>query len=288
MIVPTDIPISHRPIFEENYRAITRGTDKLMLFACDQKIEQLNPINPEDFFVIAASAYVGAFATQPGLIARYGAQYQNIDYIAKLNAKTNLISSSQRDPSSRQGWSVEQVVQFAQESKLPIRGVAYALYPGSEFEDIQLAEAARIVHEAHQYGLIAMLWVYPRGKAVRHETEARVIIGAASIATALGADFVKVKVPTPERHASSAQLMNEVVKAAGNTTVLFAGGERQDPGKFLREVHDLLTIGKVGGCAVGRNIYEHDFAYAIKMAEALSSLVYKGQTLAHAQSIIGL
>ena len=80
--VPLDVPPEAREIFRGNYREMTRGTGRLMLFAGDQKIEHMNDdfygpgihpddADPEHLFRIAAKGRIGVFATQLGLISRY-------------------------------------------------------------------------------------------------------------------------------------------------------------------------------------------------------------------------
>ncbi len=44
--VPADVSEEARETYIDNYIAATRGTGRLMLFACDQKIEHLN----DDFY----------------------------------------------------------------------------------------------------------------------------------------------------------------------------------------------------------------------------------------------
>ncbi len=44
--VPADVLPEAREAYIDNYLAATRGTGRLMLYACDQKIEHLN----NDFF----------------------------------------------------------------------------------------------------------------------------------------------------------------------------------------------------------------------------------------------
>jgi DhnA family fructose-bisphosphate aldolase class Ia len=48
----------------------------------------------------------------------------------------------------------------------------------------------------------------------------------------------------------------------------------------------LLTVGKAGGCAVGRNIFQHNFMDALKMVEAIAALVYQDAPLEDALKII--
>jgi DhnA family fructose-bisphosphate aldolase class Ia len=124
-----------------------------MLFAGDQKVEHLNndfygdgihpdDNNPEHLFGIASQSKIGVFATQLGLIARYGMDYSNVPYLVKLNSKTNIVESSQADPFSEQWFDIRQVVDFRDNSGLKILGVGYTLYPGSEYEAKILRQAA--------------------------------------------------------------------------------------------------------------------------------------------------
>lgn len=288
MIVPADVPTTHEQIFIENYTNLTKGTDRLMLFTADQKIEHLNPLSPDDLFVIASTSPIGGFATHPGFIARYGKQYSNINYVAKLNGKTNLVPQAQKDPLSYALWNVEQMVKL-RDAGIKIAGIGYTIYPGSEYESEMFRQAAEIVFQAHQNGFVAFLWSYPRGKAVRDDVEEHIIAGAAGVSAALGADFVKVKIPRNPQTQTCGELLRLAVHSAGNTKVICSGGERQEPAAFINEVHDLLTVGKSAGCAVGRNIYQHNFSQAMRMAEAISKMVYnncsKEEALAHIKTV---
>lgn len=286
MIIPLDVPSKYHKTFTQNYELITKKTDRLFLFAADHKMEHLDPVLPEHLFKLAAHPEIGAFATHPGLIARYGGHYPAVNFIAKLNGKTNLIPPQQKDPVSRALWSVEQVVTLQKNSGCAIRGVGYTIYLGSEFEEIMLKEAADIVYQAHQNGLIAILWIYPRGKSVQNETSSLSLLGATSVATSLGADFVKIKPPQGIEKAEQAKLLADVVKAAGNTKVIISGGERRDEKTFLSEIYQGLIIGNTSGAAVGRNIYEHDTARASKIIEALSMLIYQNSPLEKALDVV--
>jgi DhnA family fructose-bisphosphate aldolase class Ia len=206
LMVPLDVPKAVRKNYIKNYLAITRRSGRLMLFAGDQKVEHLNNDfygegihlddgNPEHLFRIADQANIGVFATQLGLIARYGSSYADVRYLVKLNSKTNLVKTSQSDPFSNQWLDVEQVVNFRDNSGLNILAVGYTVYLGSQYESEMLHQAARIVSNAHQHGLISVLWVYPRGKAVADEKDPHLIAGATGAAACLGSDFVKVNYP---------------------------------------------------------------------------------------------
>jgi len=288
-IIPADVPQAAHDIFEKNYNAITRKRNKLLLFAGDQKIEHLNEdfygdaiaddaLRPEHLFEIASKGTIGAFATHLGLIARCANRYTNINYIAKLNGKTNLIKTDQRDPMSQQLWSVHDVVNFSQHSGIPICGVGYTLYLGSEYETVMLSQAAQTIHQAHQAGLVTILWVYPRGKSVQKSTDPELLAGAAGVAHALGADFVKIQAPQEKNSKSSAEWLAIIAQAAGNTQVLCAGGSQRDGDTFLNQVYQQIHTGNTAGVAVGRNIFQYSTERAINMTHALAGIVYNGST----------
>jgi len=286
ILIPANVPNSMEQEFIDNYLLITKNRQRLFLFACDQKIEHLNSdfygtnvhsdaLHPEHLFRIAQQGTIGAFATHLGLISRYGKQYSNINYIAKLNAKTDIIPTNQRDPISRALWSIKQVINLKKECPLNICGVGFTIYPGSEYESIMLEQAAHIIYEAHQYGLITILWMYPRGKAISNEQSADFIAGAAGIAHSLGADFVKIKPPHATKALTSVQLLKIVTAAAGNTNVICSGGSRMEPKLLLKKLYDQIHIGDTAGCAIGRNIFQRSLTQAITMTQAIANIVYE-------------
>lgn len=277
--VPLDVPDQNRQRYLENYGKITKGSGRLMLFAGDQKAEHLNydffgpGIDLEDndplhLFQIAAQANIGVFAAQIGLIARYGMDYRDLPYLVKLNSKTNLVKTSQAEPRSPQWIDVSQVVDFRDSSNLDILGVGYTIYLGSEHEGEMLAQAARIVFQAHQAGLVTVLWIYPRGKAVKDEKDPHLIAGAAGVAATLGSDFVKVNYPEKTGQVSSL-IFREAVQAAGRTKVVCAGGESTDARSFLQRLHDQIHISGASGSATGRNIHQRPLAEAVRLCNAV-------------------
>lgn len=263
--VPLDVPECMREQYTENYNLITGGSGRLMLFAGDQKIEHLNDdfcgsgipaddADPEHLFRIASKAKIGVLAAQLGLIARYAMDYPEVPYLVKMNSKTHLVGVSQKDPVSPQLWTVDQIAEIADRG-IKIAGIGYTIYLGSEEEADMLAEAAQLINTAHQYGMVTVLWIYPRGKAVKDEKDPHLIAGAAGVAACLGSDFVKVNAPKKEG-AASAELLQEAVKAAGRTKLVCAGGSSVSEEKFLAELYDQIHIGGASGNATGRNIHQ--------------------------------
>ena len=303
IIVPADVPASTKQDYIKNYLTITHKTGKLMLMAGDQKLEHLNddfygkikigdkeasiPIDdasPEHLFKIASQAKIGVFATQLGLIARYGPTYNKVPYLVKLNSKSHLVKTAQKDPLSSAWLELEQVVKFKKDSGLNLLGVGYTVYVGSEFEDNMLVEAAQTVFNAHQNGLLAVFWMYPRGKAVTDEKDPHIVAGAAGVGACLGADFVKVNYPK-QKEGKPAEAFKEAVMAAGRTKVITAGGTSKDVKDFLQETWEQINISGCYGNATGRNIHQKPLKQAINFANAISAITLDGKDVDFAMRV---
>jgi len=290
--VPLDVPPSMRAEYAKNFIAATRGTGRLMLFAGDQKVEHLNDDfsgagiaaddnDPEHMFRIASRGTIGVFAVQLGLVARYGADYPDIQYLVKLNSKTHLVKAEQQDPYSSQMTSVAQVVEFKKSSGLKVLVVGYTIYLGSEYEHKMLRQAMDIIRDAHANGLLVVLWIYPRGKAVKDEKDPHLVAGATGVGATLGSDFVKVNYPKKEG-ADSAQVFKEAVVAAGRTRVVCAGGSSTDSAKFLKQLHEQIHVSGASGNATGRNIHQKPLEEAVGMCNAISAITLGNKSVEEA------
>ena len=152
--VPADVMPEARDEYITNYLKATRETGRLMLFACDQKIEHLNKdfygegidiadLDPEHLFKIGSEGVCGVLAGQRGLVAQYAADYPEINYLIKMNSKTNLVGTKQEDPYSPQLYDLDAVLAM-KEAGVNIVGLGYTIYLGSEYEATMMAEAGEL------------------------------------------------------------------------------------------------------------------------------------------------
>ena len=295
--VPADVLADVRETYVDNYMKATRGTGRLMLFACDQKVEHLNKdfygegidiadAEPEHLFKIGDQGVCGVLAGQRGLIAQYAADYPNINYLVKMNSKTNLVKTSQADPYSPMLSDLDAVLNM-REMGANIVGVGYTIYLGSEFEAQMVEEAGQLIADAHAYGLLVVLWIYPRGKAVTNEKAADLIAGAAGVAACLGADFVKVNPPKPEGDdkRTAAEALKVASMAAGRTGLVCAGGSTVDAETFLTQLHDQIHVGGADGNATGRNIHQRSLDEAVRLTKAISAITLADYTVADALKV---
>jgi class I fructose-bisphosphate aldolase len=287
--VPVDVPAEMRETYIDNYLAATRGTGRLMWFACEQKVEHLNDdfygegidiadAEPEHLFRIGSQGVCGVLAGQRGLIAQYAADYPDINYLVKMNSKTHLVKTSAKDPAKHQDdpyspqlYDIQTVLDL-RDNGVNTVGVGYTTYLGSEYEANMMQEAGQLIADAHSMGLLVVLWIYPRGRAVLDEKDAHLIAGAAGVAVSLGADFVKVNPPKGDETASSAEKLKEAASAAGRTGLVCAGGSTVDARTFLTQLWEQIHVGGASGNATGRNIHQRSLDEAVRLTKAISAI----------------
>ncbi len=263
---------------------------RAMILAYDQGFEH----GPRDFLGNRESAnleYIldiakrGRFTgivLHAGLAEKYKSEIRDseVPLILKLNGKSELYT--QDDPYSPQLYSVEDAL------ALGATAVGYTVYSGSKYEDQMNKEFAQIIRQAHNKGIPAIGWMYPRGKSLSDrksvsktvelaveeqqgtnlaidETPSIVAYGA-RIGLELGADVVKIK------YTGSIESFRWVVQVASPTKVVMSGGSmtRTDE-EFLLRVKDVLAAGAVG-IAVGRNVWQRKDP--LKISEKIHQIIF--------------
>src|SRR5207247_6623984 len=121
--------------------------------------------------------------------------------------------------------------------------VGFTIYPGSAESTTMYEELRALTEEAKAAGLAVVVWAYPRGSGLSKEGETAidVVAYAAQIAAQLGADVIKVKLPSakvelPEAQkvyqkyeipiATLAERVHHVIQSSfnGRRIVIFSGG----------------------------------------------------------------
>lgn len=277
--IPLDVPFNKKEDYLENYQKATFNNKGMFVLAGDQRIEHLNKdffgkgispqdSSPEHLFQIAQSIEGIVLASQIGLIAGFGQDYPKLNYLVKLNSKTDLLKD--QEPMSELLSSVEDVTSFIKESNLNIIGVGYTIYLGSIFENRMLKTASQIIKQAHQHGLLAVLWIYPRGRAIKDAKDPDLLAGACAVGASLGADFIKLQFPEKKR--ALKKFLDQAVKTAGHCKVISAGGEAVKPKKYLKRIKKEIALGSFG-VAVGRNLHQKSLKEATELAQAIKQIL---------------
>ena len=262
------------------------GTGRLVILPVDQGFEHgparsfaPNPAayDPRYHFELAIEAGCNAYAAPLGFLEAGGRDFiGDLPLILKLNDADSL--HEEADPSQAQTASVDDAL------RLGACAVGFTIYPGSAYQYEMFEQARALAEEAKAAGLAMVIWSYPRGAdlSTEGETAIDVVAYAAQIAAQLGANIIKVKLPTAHIEqdaarkvyekeaipiATQADRVKHVVQAAfaGRRIVIFSGGAANFDDKALHEEFVAIHEGGGFGSIVGRNSFQRKKPDALKM-----------------------
>ncbi len=268
------------------------GTGRMVILPVDQGFEHgparsfaPNPpgYDPHYHFQLALDAGCNAYAAPLGFLEAGAATYAGqLPLILKLNSHETLVS--EKDPLSVQTGSVRDAL------RLGCVAIGYTIYPGSSRAGQMYEKVRALAEEAKSYGLAVVIWSYPRGTSLSKEGETAIDVAAyaAQIAAQLGADVIKVKLPSAHIEQEAARKVYEkekvpigtlaervrhVVQAAfnGKRIVIFSGGAKTSDEELLQQVRAIREGGGFGSI-VGRNSFQRPKADAIKLLRAIMEI----------------
>ena len=271
---------------------ILAGTGKLVILPVDQGFEHgplrsfamnSEAFSPSYLYNLAVESGVNAYAAPLGLLESEVDKFAGqVPIILKLNSNNSL----NKTPNQAITGSVSEAL------RLGCSGIGFTIYPGSKYALGMMEKAAEIIKEAKAYGLVSVIWSYPRGEWISKEGENAIDIScyAAHMAALLGAHIIKVKPPTSfiEQEASKLQIEKNaidisdissrvrlVVKSCfdGKRLVLFSGGTSKDKGDILKEIQQ-IALGGASGSIIGRNIFQRSKVDAIGLLRNIYN-IYK-------------
>ncbi|MBI2953822.1 MAG: fructose-bisphosphate aldolase [Chloroflexi bacterium] len=261
----------------------------LLLLPVDQGLEHgprdffANPdsINPEFQLRIAKAGGYSGIVFHVGLAQKYMKEFAGqVPLVLKINGKTDI--PSDRHAFSGQTASVEEAVHLGADA------IGYTLYVGSPSQDRDFIQFLHIRDEAERFGMPVIVWAYPRGEAIDARGGRDGLYAtdyAARVACELGADIVKLNVPkfheelneqSPEPysrlHYSEEEAVRKVVRSAGRTMVLFAGGERASDEEVMAKARMAMEAGATG-LIFGRNMWQRHYSDAIRMTDNIKRMM---------------
>ncbi len=217
-------------------------------------------LDPSYILDIALKGKYNAVILQKGVAEKYyiGSKCsQEIPLIVKLNAKADIWKP--KEPHSPQVCSVSCA------KRLGALAVGYTIYLGSAEDFKMFKEFGAIAEEAHQEGMAAIAWVYPRGSSVLNEADPDITAYGARVGLELGADMVKIK------YSGSKENFEKAVKAAGKTKVVLSGGAKLEESEWLDILKNVMLAGG-SGAAVGRNVWQHK--NPLEMTEKIRRIIF--------------
>ncbi|MEO0347950.1 MAG: class I fructose-bisphosphate aldolase [Pseudomonadota bacterium] len=272
------------------------GTGKMVIYPVDQGFEhgpaRSFAVNPDSYdplyhWQLAVDSGVNAFAAPLGVIAAGARTFAGqIPTILKINSGNSLHPKSQA-PTQAITSTVDQALE------LGCSAIGFTIYPGSASNYQLIEHFTELSNHAKSCGLAVVLWAYARGEdlAKDDETALDIIAYNAHMAALLGADIIKVKLPTNELSNGAAakvyqqhQLTNNNLDARvshikqccfnGKRLVVFSGGGAKDTTSLLNEIKAINTGGG-DGSIIGRNVFQRPRDEALALLDEIINIYRK-------------
>lgn len=273
------------------------GTGRMVILPVDQGFEHgparsfaMNPAayDPHYHYQIAIDAGLNAYAAPLGFLAAGADTFAGaIPTILKLNSANSL---------SRQKENADQAVTASIDDALRLgcAAVGFTVYPSSDAMYNQYEEIRDMAREAKAKGLAVVIWSYPRGGELSKEGELAVdIIGyAAHMAALLGANIIKVKLPSAHLEnkdskkvyeekkipiATLPERVQHIMQCCFNNRriVVFSGGAAKGEDSVFDDAR-AIHAGGGNGSIIGRNCFQRPREDALKLLDQLVE-IYKGK-----------
>jgi class I fructose-bisphosphate aldolase len=273
------------------------GTGRMVILPVDQGFEHgparsfaVNPAayDPHYHYQLAIDAGLNAYAAPLGPLAAGADTFAGaIPTILKMNSANSL---------SRQKENADQAVTASVNDALRLgcAAIGFTIYPGSDSMYSQYEEFRDLSAEAKAKGLAVVLWSYPRGGEVTKDGELAVDVIAygAHMAALLGANIIKVKLPSAFLEQKEAKKVYEEKKIAIATLpervkhvmqccfdskriVVFSGGAAKGEDSVLSDARAIYAGGGMGSI-IGRNCFQRPREDALKLLDQLVE-IYKGK-----------
>src|SRR5260370_18204855 len=265
------------------------GTGKMVILPVDQGFEHgrarsfaPNPAgyDPRYHFQLAIEAGCNAYAAPLGFLEAGVSDYcGDVPLILKCN--NHDVLNDERDPISAVTSGVSDAL------RLGCVAVGFTIYPGSAERTEMYQQLRELTEEAKAAGLAVVVWSYPRGGHLSKEGETAVdvVAYAAQIAAQLGADIIKVKLPSekvelPEAQkvyqkyeipiSTLAERVHHVVQSSfdGRRIVIFSGGSYAADQQFFDEPPAIRDGGGFGS-PIGPNSFQRKKQNGLKFLGAV-------------------
>ncbi|OLC34678.1 MAG: fructose-bisphosphate aldolase [Candidatus Rokubacteria bacterium 13_1_40CM_4_69_5] len=272
------------------------GSGRMVILPVDQGFEHgparsfaPNPpaYDPRYHFELALESGCSAYAAPLGFLEAGAREFAGeIPLILKLNDHDVLLEEP--DPTQALTGSVADAL------RLGCVGVGFTIYPGSLHRLEMYSQIRAIAEEAKRYGLVVVIWSYPRGSGLskQGETAIDVTAYAAHIAAQLGAHIIKVKLPSAHVEQEAAKKVYEKERVAigkltervrhvvqstfnGRRVVIFSGGPTQERDEAVFEEVRAIREGGGFGSIIGRNSFQRTKPDALKFLKTIMD-IYAG------------
>lgn len=246
-------------MFNRRLRRIFRADGRAVIVAFDHGLID-GPIpgleRPAETLGKIVAGGADAILTSYGVSTRFPEELAPAGLIVRLDGGGTKLASV--GPSA-QFYTVEDALRIGADA------VVVSAFPGTPQERDTLRTLARVIADAHLWGLPVLAELQPGGfDAGPAFFTVENIALSARVAAELGADWVKVPYAADF----------ERVTRACYVPVVMLGGARQDNPRLMLENIDAALKAGAAGVAIGRNVFQADDPQ--RMAAAIAALVHDG------------
>ena len=249
-------------IFQPNGRTLIVACDHGMISGPDQGIE-----NMDDTLTQVIAGGVDAVMASYGTARRFAKKLARVGLVLRIDGAGTILCAM--DGPGAQFYTIEDALRLGADA------LCVTAFPGSPLEEPTLEVLARVIRQAHAWGMPVMAEMVPGGfdSGPEFRTLASIKVSA-RVAAELGADWVKI--PYVEG-------FEQVVASCYVPVVVLGGPHLAEPRHTLEMVKAGMLAGGVGA-TVGRNIWKA--ANPAKMAAALRAIIHQDAAVAEALEML--
>lgn len=133
--------------------------------------------------------------------------------------------------------------------RLGADAVSVHINVGAENESQMLRDLGATAKECLEYGMPLLAMMYPRGKDIKSEHDAKYVKHAARVGAELGADIIKTV------YTGDKKSFREVVEGCPAPIVIAGGPKIDSEQALLKMIEDAMACG-AAGVSIGRNVFQ--------------------------------
>ncbi len=249
---------------------IFRPDDRTLIVAFDHAMID-GPVkgmeNPAYTLAQLVEGGADAILASYGLATRFAKEMARLGLILRLDGGGTTLSSM--DGPGAQFYTVADALRLGADA------VAVSAFPGASNEEASLEMLARVVSEAHAWGLPVMAEMVPGGFDSGPEFRtAESVALSARVAAELGADWVKIPY---------AEGFGKVTFGCYIPAVILGGAKKGSEREMLETIKASIQGGGVG-VAVGRNIFQAD--NPALMTAAVASIIHRNASVDEVMDVL--
>jgi DhnA family fructose-bisphosphate aldolase class Ia len=249
-------------IFQPDGRALIVACDHGMISGPDKGLE-----NMADTLTQVLAGGVDAVMASYGTARRFAQNLARVGLVLRIDGAGTVLGS--RDGPGAQFYTVEDALRLGADA------LCVTAFPGSPVEEPTLEVLARVIRQAHAWGIPVMAEMVPGGFDSGPEFRTLESIKvSARVAAELGADWVKI--PYVEG-------FEQVIKSCYVPVVVLGGPHQDNPRSTLQLVKAGMLAGGVGA-TVGRNIWKA--LHPARMAAAVGAIIHQDVTVDAAMAML--